>query len=57
MKQYFSERNALTVVTASFCFIMAIISALQHNVWQAFAFALAVSFSIETICHRAREKR
>lgn len=57
MKQYFTERNALTVVMGIFCFIMAIVSALQHNVWQAFAFTLAFSFSVETICHRARERR
>jgi hypothetical protein len=57
MKQYFSERNALTVITGLFCFIMTIVSALQHSVWQAFAFALAFSFSVEIICHRAKERR
>jgi len=57
MKHYFTEKNALTVITGVFCFIMTIVSALQHSVWQAFAFALAFSFAVELICHRARERR
>jgi len=57
MKQYFSERNALTVITGIFCFVMTIVSALQQQVWQAVAFALAFSFSVELICHRSREQR
>ncbi|HSF45335.1 MAG TPA: hypothetical protein VLA58_04970 [Chitinophagaceae bacterium] len=57
MKRYFSEKNALTVMTGIFCFIMTIVSALQHNVWQAVAFALAFSFSVEIVCHRSRERR
>lgn len=57
MKQYFSEKNALTVVTGVFCFVMTIVSALQHSIWQAVAFALAFSFSVELICHRAKERR
>jgi hypothetical protein len=57
MKQYFSERNALTVIAGIFCFVMTIVSALQQSVWQAVAFALAFSFSVELICHRSRERR
>lgn len=56
MKRYFSEKNALTVFTSAFCMIMTIVSALNHMVWQAVAFALAFSFSVELICHRAKEK-
>jgi hypothetical protein len=57
MKRYFSEKNALTVITSGFCMIMTIVSALNQNVWQAVAFALAFSFSVELICHRAKERR
>jgi hypothetical protein len=57
MKRYFSEKNALTVMTGIFCFIMTIVSALQHSVWQAVAFALAFSFSVEIVCHRSKERR
>jgi hypothetical protein len=36
---------------------MTIVSALQHGIWQAIAFALAFSFSVEIICHRSKERR
>jgi hypothetical protein len=55
MKKYFSEKNALTVVTGAFCLIMAIIAATRHSIWEALAFALAFSFAVENICHRAKE--
>ncbi len=56
MKKYFSEKNALTVMVSLFCFIMIIISlAKGQSIWQVVAFALAFSFSIEIICHRAKE--
>jgi hypothetical protein len=48
MKPYFSERNALTVITGIFCFVMTIMSALQHNIWQAVAFALAFSYQLKS---------
>jgi hypothetical protein len=58
MKKYFSEKNALTVVTSAFCFIMIIISLIKNqSLWQIMAFALAFSFSVEIICHRANEKK
>lgn len=58
MKKYLSEKNALTVVTSVFCFVMMII-ALKNggNLWEAIAFALAFSFSVELICHRAKERK
>lgn len=56
MKQYFTEKNALTVSVSVFCFIMMIIAFVKdHSIWQGIAFALAFSFSIEVICHRAKE--
>lgn len=58
MKQYFSERNALTVSVSIFCFVMMIIAFVkEQSVWQGIAFALAFSFSIEVICHRAKEAK
>jgi hypothetical protein len=58
MKKYFSEKNALTVMVALFCFVMMIKSFIdQSSLWQAVAFGLAFSFSIEIICHRAKENR
>lgn len=58
MKRYFSEKNALTVIVSLFCFVMMII-ALANNgsLWEAIAFALAFSFSVEVICHRSREHK
>lgn len=56
MKQYFTERNALTVSVSIFCFVMMIIAFVRdQSIWQGIAFALAFSFSIEVICHRAKE--
>lgn len=58
MKKYLSEKNALTVVTSVFCFIMMIVAIRNDgNLWEAIAFALAFSFSIELICHRAKEHK
>jgi len=58
MKKYFSEKNALTVVTSAFCFVMLIKAvAIDRNLWESVAFALAFSFSIEIICHRAKESK
>jgi hypothetical protein len=58
MKKYFSEKNALTVVTSVFCLIMMIVAIAQkHSMWEAMAFALAFSFSVEVICHRAKERK
>jgi hypothetical protein len=57
MKKYFSEKNALTVVASLFCLCMTIQSLVSdQNIWQVVAFGLAFSFSIELICHRAKEK-
>jgi hypothetical protein len=37
---------------------MMIISLVKsQSIWQAVAFALAFSFSVELICHRARENK
>jgi len=56
MKKYFTEKNALTVSVSLFCFIMMIVSFFQkQSIWEAIAFALAFSFSIEVICHRSKE--
>jgi len=58
MKKYFSEKNALTVVASLFCLIMTIFAvAEKHSLWEAIAFALAFSFSVEVICHRTNEKK
>ena len=58
MKKYLSEKNALTVVVSLFCFIMMIIAvANKESLWEALAFALAFSFSIEIICHRTKENK
>lgn len=58
MKKYLSEKNALTVMVSLFCFVMTIVSVVkQQSLWQAIAFALAFSFSVELICHRAKENK
>lgn len=58
MKKYLSEKNALTVVVSIFCLVMMIISfAQKQDMWQTIAFALAFSFSVETLCHRTRENK
>jgi hypothetical protein len=55
LRKYFSEKNALTVMTSVFCLVMLIISLAKADFWLSMAFALAFSFSIEVICHRAKE--
>jgi hypothetical protein len=56
LKKYFTEKNALTVVTSLFCLVMIVVSIINaQSIWQTIAFALAFSFSIELICHRAKE--
>lgn len=56
MKKYLSEKNALTVMASLFCFVMMIVSFVKdQSLWQAIAFALAFSFSVELICHRTKE--
>ena len=58
MKKYLSEKNALTVVVSVFCFIMMIIAVVnKESLWEALAFALAFSFSVEILCHRAKENK
>ncbi len=58
MKKYLSEKNALTVMVSLFCLIMMIISLIKgQSVWEVVAFALAFSFSVELICHRAKENK
>ncbi|WP_155523233.1 MULTISPECIES: hypothetical protein [Chitinophagaceae] len=56
MKKYLTEKNALTVMVSLFCFVMMIVSFVKdQSLWQSVAFALAFSFSVELICHRAKE--
>ncbi len=56
MKKYFSEKNALTIMVSIFCFVMMIIAFVkEQSLWQGIAFLLAFSFSVEVICHRAKE--
>jgi hypothetical protein len=58
MKKYLTENNALTVMVSLFCFIMMILAIAKKGfTWEAIAFALAFSFSIEIICHRAKENK
>lgn len=58
MRKYLSEKNALTVMMSVFCFVMMIIAfAKKESMWEAIAFALAFSFSVEIICHRTREHK
>ena len=57
MRKYFSEKNALTVMVALFSLIMMIKAFIQKDsLWEAIAFGLAFSLSVEVICHRANEK-
>jgi len=37
--------------------MMIVAIAQKHSIWEAMAFALAFSFSVEVICHRAKEGR
>ncbi|MGE5519150.1 MAG: hypothetical protein ACM3VS_04410 [Candidatus Dadabacteria bacterium] len=56
MKKYFTEKNALTVMVSAFCFVMMLLAFFkEQSIWQGIAFALAFSFSVEVICHRAKE--
>jgi hypothetical protein len=57
MKKYFSEKNALTVMTSLFCLVMMIIALSKQSIWESVAFALAFSFSIEILCHRVKENK
>jgi hypothetical protein len=58
MKNYLSEKNALTVMVSLFCLVMVIVSVVkEQSLWQIIAFALAFSFSIEIICHRTKEQK
>ena len=58
MKKYFSEKNALTVMVSLFCLVMMFVALMsKQSYWEAIAFALAFSFSIEVVCHRANEKK
>lgn len=55
-KKYFTEKNALTVIACVFCFVMMIVAAvIKQSWWEAAAYALAFSFSVEVICHRSKE--
>jgi hypothetical protein len=56
LKKYFSEKNALTVMVSLFCLVMMLIAFSKQTWWECIAFALAFSFSVEVICHRAKEK-
>jgi len=56
LRKYLSERNALTVMVSLFCFAMMIVSFGKQEWLECVAFALAFSFSVEVICHRAKEK-
>lgn len=58
MKKYLSEKNALTVMVSMFCLVMMFIALInQHSYWEVIAFGLAFSFSIEVVCHRAKENK
>lgn len=58
MKRYFSEKNALTVMVSLFCLVMIFVALIsRQSYWEAIAFTLAFSFSIEVVCHRAKEKK
>jgi hypothetical protein len=57
LRKYFTEKNALTVMTSVFCLVMLVIALAKADFWLSIAFALAFSFSVEVICHRARENR
>jgi hypothetical protein len=55
-RKYFTEKNALTVMASLFCFAMMVVAFGKQAWLECTAFALAFSFSIEVICHRAKEK-
>jgi hypothetical protein len=56
LRKHFSEKNALTVMVSLFCLAMLVLSIAKSSLWEALAFALAFSFSVEVICHRTKEK-
>ena len=56
LRKYFTEKNALTIMTSFFCLIMLVIAIVKTDFWLSVAFALAFSFSLEVICHRVREQ-
>ncbi len=56
MRKYFSEKNALTVIVSLFCLVMMFVALIsKQSFWEAIAFGLAFSFSVEVVCHRAKE--
>jgi hypothetical protein len=55
-RKYFTEKNALTVMASLFCFAMMVVAFGKQAWLECTAFALAFSFSVEVICHRAKEK-
>jgi len=55
-RKYLTEKNALTVMASLFCFTMMVVSFGKQAWLECTAFALAFSFSIEVICHRAKER-
>ena len=55
-RKYLSEKNALTVMASMFCFAMMVVAFGKQAWLECAAFALAFSFSVEIICHRAKEK-
>jgi len=56
-RKYFSEKNALTVMTSIFCLVMIVVGIVKEDIWLSLAFALAFSFSVEVICHRVKQDR
>jgi hypothetical protein len=56
LRKYFTEKNALTIMTSFFCLVMLVIAIVKTDLWLSIAFALAFSFSLEVICHRVREQ-
>jgi hypothetical protein len=57
LRKYFSEKNALTIMTSLFCLVMTIVGIVKEDIWLAIGFALAFSFSVEVISHRIRENK
>jgi len=55
-RKYLNEKNALTVMASLFCFAMMVMAFGKQSWLECTAFALAFSFSVELICHRAKEK-
>ena len=55
-RKYLTEKNALTVMASMFCFTMMVVAFGKQAWLECTAFALAFSFSVEVICHRAKEK-